>query len=178
MDIPQTDKKIISTAASTPVKVHVDLQFSDSLNAVKKTLPSKKQINTWVSSAINNQKNRPLAHAELAIRIVDEVESAEFNQQYRQKNSATNVLSFPADLPECVDSPLLGDLLICAPVLEQEALQQHKTLDAHWAHIIIHGTLHLLGYDHIKDSDASIMESLEINILNTLNFSNPYELTT
>lgn len=175
MDIPPTPKQTTFTAAPASVKVRIDLQFSNSLNSVKKTLPSKKQISAWVSSALNKQTNRALSHAELSIRVVDEIESAEFNQHYRQKKSATNVLSFPADLPECVDSPLLGDLLICAPVLEQEALQQHKTRDAHWAHIIIHGTLHLLGYDHIKETDANIMESLEINILNTLNYPNPYQ---
>lgn len=175
MDIPPTPKKTTLKTAATSVKVRIDLQFSDSLNPVKKTFPSKKQISAWVSSALTKQKNRPLAHAELSIRVVDEMESAEFNQHYRQKKSATNVLSFPAELPECVESALLGDLLICAPVLEQEAIQQNKTLDAHWAHIIIHGTLHLLGYDHIKVSDANIMENLEINILNTLNFPNPYQ---
>lgn len=169
MDTPTAAKRLHTKTA------HIDLQFSDSLLADKKIFPSKKIISTWVSAAIDEQKKRLLKHAEVSIRIVDESESAEFNKQYRQKNSATNVLSFPADLPEFIHSELLGDLLICAPVLEQEALQQNKKLIHHWAHIVIHGTLHLLAYDHIADSDANIMENLEIDILKRLNFPNPYQ---
>jgi len=132
--------------------------------------PTLEQFQCWVDAALAGYPQ----NTELVIRIVDEQESAELNQQYRHKQGPTNILSFPIDLPDGVELDLLGDLVICAPVLEREALQQHKNLADHWAHIIVHGVLHLLGYDHIEDSDAEQMEALEINILNTLNIKNPY----
>ena len=95
-------------------------------------------------------------------------------QQYRQKSGPTNILSFPFEAPEHIELNLLGDLVICAPVLEVEALEQQKDLYDHWAHIVIHGVLHLLGYDHITDEDALIMEEKEIYLLNELNIKNPY----
>jgi probable rRNA maturation factor len=87
-------------------------------------------------------------------------------------------LSFPADIPEEVGIPLLGDLVICAPVVEREAQEQQKTVDAHWAHMLVHGSLHLLGYDHIEDDEAELMEALETNIITGLGFSAPYEDST
>ncbi|MCK9619005.1 MAG: rRNA maturation RNase YbeY [Methylobacter sp.] len=111
---------------------------------------------------------------EIVVRIVDEQESAELNEQYRHKSGATNILSFPVDLPEGIELDLLGDLVICAPVVEKEALEQGKTLTHHWAHIIVHGVLHLLGYDHIEDDEAELMENKEIAILNKLLIDNPY----
>jgi probable rRNA maturation factor len=111
----------------------------------------------------------------MVIRIVDEDESAQLNETYRHKSGATNVLSFPFDVPEGIELNLLGDLVICAPVLSREADTQNKTIMAHWAHIIIHGTLHLLGYDHIDDVDAQEMEEKEIALLQTLSISNPYD---
>ena len=108
------------------------------------------------------------------MRIVDEQESAELNEQYRHKSGPTNILSFPVDLPEGIELNLLGDLVICAPVLEKEALEQEKLLAHHWAHIIVHGVLHLLGYDHIDETQAELMENKEIAILNKLNINNPY----
>jgi probable rRNA maturation factor len=132
--------------------------------------PDPQQIQNWIDAALQDYPN----DTEIVVRIVDEQESAQLNHQYRRKEGPTNILSFPADLPEGVELNLLGDLLLCAPVIEQEALAQNKKNTDHWAHIIIHGVLHLLGYDHIEEADADIMEQKEIGILQQLNISNPY----
>jgi len=132
--------------------------------------PDEKAILCWITAALHSHRS----HAELAIRIVDEHESASLNAQYRHKNSSTNVLSFPSGLPEDSKVPILGDLAICAAVVEREAREQHKSLEAHWAHMVVHGTLHLLGFDHIEDAEADIMEAKEIAILHKLGFANPY----
>ena len=108
------------------------------------------------------------------MRIVDEQESAELNEQYRHKQGPTNILSFPVEVPDGIELNLLGDLVVCAPILEKEALEQHKALADHWAHIIVHGVLHLLGYDHIDETEAELMENKEITILNKLTIKNPY----
>ena len=113
--------------------------------------------------------------AEVVIRIVDEAEMIQFNEHYRDKKGSTNILSFPFEAPEGVDNYLLGDMLVCAPVVEKEAQQQKKELDHHWAHMIVHGVLHLLGYDHVDDQDAEEMEELEIKILKKIKIKNPYE---
>ena len=102
-------------------------------------------------------------------------ESQQLNSQYRQKDKPTNVLSFPFEVPEGIELNLLGDLVVCASVVEQEAKEQNKVLFHHWAHMIVHGCLHLLGYDHINDADADEMEALEVKILAKLAISNPYE---
>ena len=113
--------------------------------------------------------------AALSIRLVDEPEGRTLNRDYRHKDYATNVLSFPADVPEgLLDIPLLGDLVICVPVVEREAAEQGKSLEAHWAHLVIHGCLHLLGYDHIDDDEAEEMEGLEQNLLADLGHPDPY----
>ncbi len=117
--------------------------------------PDEQQIQLWVDTALADIQR----DTEIVVRIVDEQESAELNETYRHKPGATNILSFPVEIPEGIDLNLLGDLVICAPVLEQEAQQQGKTLEHHWAHIIIHGVLHLLGYDHIDDEQAEEMEN-------------------
>lgn len=111
---------------------------------------------------------------ELSLSIVDNDESRELNAQYRGKDKPTNVLSFPAEFPEGVDVDWLGDLVVCAPVVEQEAHEQGKTLEAHWVHMTVHGTLHLLGFDHIVDAEAEEMESLETDILVKLGYPPPY----
>jgi len=151
------------------VTYHIDLQIQSS----NPTIPDQNQIQTWIDSALESLLN----DAELTIRIVDEDESQKLNESYRKKQGPTNVLSFSADIPEDVqlDVPLLGDLIICAPVVEREAKEQAKTADEHWAHIIIHGVLHLLGFDHIKDEDANTMEGLEIKLLQQLGYANPYD---
>ncbi len=136
--------------------------------------PPSSAIEQWATAAVTGAISEHKKAAELTIRIVDTVEITQLNHQYRGKDLPTNVLSFPADLPDYIDLPLLGDLVICASVVETQAQQQNKTSQAHWAHMVIHGTLHLLGYDHINDDDASIMEQLEIDILSSLNFANPY----
>ena len=110
----------------------------------------------------------------LTIRLVDEEESRTLNRTYRGKDKATNVLSFEADLPPEVDIPLLGDIVVCVPVVQREAEQQSKTLEAHWAHMVIHGMLHLQGHDHQQPDQAAQMEALEIEILQSLGHTNPY----
>ncbi|MDL0432076.1 rRNA maturation RNase YbeY [Marinobacter sp. TBZ242] len=113
--------------------------------------------------------------SEVTIRIVASDESADLNSQYRGKSGPTNVLSFPFESPAGITVPLAGDLVICAPVVEKESAEQQKTLTEHWAHMVVHGMLHLQGYDHIDDDDAEVMEALEIRLLAQLGFSNPYE---
>jgi probable rRNA maturation factor len=132
--------------------------------------PEPEQIQRWVDAALEGYQ----PDTEIVVRIVDEQESAELNEQYRHKPGPTNILSFPVEVPDGIELDLLGDLVICAPVLEKEALEQHKVLADHWAHIIVHGVLHLLGYDHIDEGEAELMESKEIAILDTLNILNPY----
>ena len=132
--------------------------------------PDSQQIQLWIDTALADFDQ----DTEIVVRIVDELESAQLNEQYRHKSGPTNILSFPVDVPEGIELNLLGDLVVCAPVLEKEALQQNKLLANHWAHIIIHGVLHLLGYDHLEEDDAELMENKEINILNKLHINNPY----
>lgn len=132
--------------------------------------PDDEQIQRWVDTALDDFDQ----DTEIVVRIVDEQESAELNEQYRHKKGSTNILSFPVEVPEGIELNLLGDLVVCAPVLEKEALEQHKALTDHWTHIIVHGVLHLLGYDHIDETQAELMENKEINILNKLNIKNPY----
>lgn len=136
--------------------------------------PDDPDICRWAAAAyLGNDSD-----TEMTVRIVDEAESAQLNQTYRHKSGPTNVLSFPFETPPGIELPLLGDLVICAPVVEQEANAQNKTTKAHWAHMVVHGSLHLQGYDHIEAQQAEQMEALEIDILTRLGFSNPYELTT
>jgi probable rRNA maturation factor len=133
--------------------------------------PSDKQLELWVNTVLTNLNEE----FELTIRIVDDMESSQLNETYRHKKGATNILSFPFEVPDEVELNLLGDLVICASVLEREAIEQNKSLHNHWAHIVIHGTLHLLGYDHIEDLEAEEMEAKEIAFLQTLSIPNPYE---
>lgn len=132
-------------------------------------------VQRWINTTLE-----PLIDsAEVTIRVTDESEVQQLNFQYRKKNKPTNVLSFPSEVPALVMQALgknvLGDIIICHPVIEAEAKEQHKSMEAHYAHMIIHGLLHLLGYDHIKEEDALIMEPLEIDALAKLGFNNPYE---
>jgi len=113
---------------------------------------------------------------ECTIRVVDRPESAELNGQYRDKQGATNVLSFPFEAPIEIDIDLLGDLVICAPLVVDEAKQQNKTVEMHWNHLIVHGCLHLLGYDHINDEDADKMEGIERQVMKKLGYSDPYRM--
>jgi len=99
----------------------------------------------------------------------------QLNKQYRDKNKPTNVLSFPMQSPEEADINLFGDIVLCASVINNEAVQQSKSVNAHWAHMVVHGMLHLQGYDHVKNDEAEKMEQLEISILKQLDFTNPYQ---
>lgn len=134
-------------------------------------IPEKNKFQKWVDAILSDETE----NSEIVIRIVDEAEMIQFNEQYRDKKGTTNILSFPFEVPEGIESDLLGDLLVCAPVVEQESSQQNKELEHHWAHLIIHGVLHLLGYNHIEDSDAEEMEVLEIGILSKIKIKNPYQ---
>ena len=141
--------------------------------------PTDEDIQSWVETTLDTeQRTHHGSDVELTIRIVDEAEISDLNQRYRQKTGSTNVLSFPVDEDLPLEVPLLGDLVICAGVVAREAQQQHKPLKQHWAHMVVHGTLHLLGYDHIDSEQATIMEQKEINILEKFGYANPYEVTT
>ncbi|MCK8895028.1 rRNA maturation RNase YbeY [Haemophilus influenzae] len=133
-------------------------------------LPTEEQIVQWATGAVQPEGNE----VEMTVRIVDEAESHELNLTYRGKDRPTNVLSFPFECPDEVELPLLGDLVICRQVVEREAAEQEKPLMAHWAHMVVHGSLHLLGYDHIEDNEAEEMESLETQIMQGLGFDDPY----
>ncbi len=144
----------------------IEIQQETTTDAV----PDSGQLQTWVDAALKEYPD----DTELVIRIVDKLEISQLNEHYRAKPGPTNILSFPFDAPDYIESNLLGDLVVCAPVLAEEALEQHKALDHHWAHIIVHGVLHLLGYDHVEDNEAELMEAKEIEILAQLNIDNPY----
>ena len=133
-------------------------------------LPTEAELQRVLDAAVTPFQ----ADAEVTIRIVDEAESQQLNFDYRDKDKPTNVLSFPFQCPPGIELPLLGDLVICAQVVAREAAEQGKTLQAHWAHMVVHGSLHLLGFDHINEDDAEEMEAEEIQILHDLGFSNPY----
>ncbi len=147
------------------MKLDIAVQNATSFTPV----PTHQQFARWASAALDKHGD-----AELLIRLVDRQESRQLNAQYGHKNKATNVLSFPADLPEEFGLALLGDIVICAPMVAEEAQGQHKTTQAHWAHLTIHSILHLLGHDHQAEKEASAMESLETKILQSLGFPDPY----
>ena len=147
--------------------IELDLQLATDASK----LPAEAQLRRWVELALRQRT----ADSELTIRLVDAEEGQELNRTYRHKDYATNVLSFPAEVPDgLLDIPLLGDLVICVPVVEREAREQNETLEAHWAHLVIHGCLHLLGYDHIDDEEAEEMEGLERQLLAELGYPDPY----
>ncbi len=146
------------------------------------SIPTLDNLQRWADSAL--QKTDQNSSLSLVIRVVNEEEGIDLNRCYRDKDSATNVLSFPYEIPEyAVDIPELqdayaqqhlGDLVLCEKIVIEEAKAQHKTPEQHWAHLVIHGVLHLQGFDHINDDEATKMEALEIEILESLGFDNPY----
>ena len=148
--------------------VHLDVSVSYA--APRAGVPASASFRKWVAAALKGR----IREADLAIRIVDEREGQALNRHYRGKDYATNVLSFPAELPEGVKLPLLGDLVICAPVVAREAAEQGKPVAAHYAHLTVHGVLHLLGWDHEHDKDAEAMEQLEREVLAELGLPDPY----
>jgi probable rRNA maturation factor len=134
-------------------------------------IPGRADFQRWVAAALVNHYD----HAELTIRVTDESEIAELNQRYRSKKGATNVLSFPFEAPPVpFEIPFLGDIVICAPVVVREARVQAKDAEAHWAHLVVHVVLHLLGFDHQEENEAQRMEALEGTILKSLGYSDPY----
>jgi probable rRNA maturation factor len=154
----------------------VDVQVAVD-DATKRDVPDPERIQAWANAAVQQAAPKPIP-GQMTVRIVELDEITQLNEQYRQKTGPTNVLSFPFEMPqgmpaEAMESEL-GDVVVCAAVVKREAAEQDKSIVAHWAHMIVHGTLHLLGYDHIQDADAHQMETLEIAVLAELGFANPY----
>lgn len=146
---------------------HIDLQ-----HACDNDIPVLEDFERWTTLVLNANQ---LSDKELTIRLVETNESQQLNLQYRGKDKSTNVLSFPFECPPEIDIPLIGDLVICADVVEREATEQNKPLSDHYAHLTIHGVLHLLGYDHIDPEQAVEMESLETRLLAKLGIDDPYQ---
>ena len=155
------------------VAVQVDVQIASEAESV----PQVGEICSWIVAAVTDVD--PALSCEVSVRIVDEAEGRQLNREYRDKDHATNVLSFaagetvslmPVDMPRA-----LGDIVVCGPIVEQEAAAQGKVVADHWGHLLVHGTLHLLGHDHEDDQEARLMESVETNILAKRGVSNPYD---
>lgn len=148
------------------VEVHVNYAVA------RRGIPSAASFRHWVATTLTHARHRK--PSELSIRIAGAREGRSLNRHYRGRDYATNVLSFPAELPEGVRSPLLGDIVICAMVVAREAREQHKPLRDHYAHLTVHGVLHLLGFDHASEPQARRMEALETAILAALDIPDPY----
>ena len=161
MNDPGTNDPDTNSAGSS-----VDVQFAVSAEGV----PSEAILREWALQVLPADKK----DAEVTIRVVDEAEITALNREYRGKDGATNVLSFPYETMPAIETALLGDVVICAPVVAMESVAQQKPLEAHWAHMVVHGLLHLLGYDHQKDSEARDMEDHEAQLLARLGYANPY----
>ena len=149
-----------------PVRLDVSVEYA----LPRLGLPAAVSFRKWVAAALKGR----IREADLAIRIVGTKEGRALNRHYRGKDYATNVLSFPAELPEGVRLPLLGDIVLCAPVIAREAREQRKPLAAHYAHLTVHGALHLLGWDHEDAREAEAMEQLEREILAEMGIEDPY----
>lgn len=149
--------------------------YLQSANTSTVAPPEVQQFKTWVEAALKNQPDLLQANeVELTLRLVDEAESAELNYKYRHKPAPTNILSFPTENFLQAKPCYLGDLVICVPLVQKEAIAQGKEVIAHWAHLTIHGVLHLLGHDHEQEQEAALMEGIEIEVLASLGFGNPY----
>lgn len=182
--LPKTEsvsaKALRETHMTTPNSVKHNLELAVDIQYACQSidLPTDADIYLWVKHVLDTTGKKGqtglLRKAELTIRMVEPVESQTLNRNYRGKDKPTNVLSFQSDIPPDIPIPLLGDLIICSNVVKQEALDQNKHLQAHWAHMIMHGCLHLLNFDHINDDEAKEMEALEIRLLNAIGFGNPY----
>ncbi len=149
------------------MSITVDIQYAVEAPG----LPTEADFTRWVATVLRDRK----VEGEVCIRIVDAEESQALNAEYRGKDKPTNVLSFPFEVPPGVPVTLLGDLVICAEVVAREAEEQQKAALHHWAHMVVHGTLHLLGFDHINDDEAEEMEALERDLLARLDIADPYQ---
>ena len=147
------------------------LRLSVQYGVARAGLPADSALHRWAHAALKGLRRRRVA---LGLRIVGSAESAALNGRFRRKSYPTNVLSFPFEAPPGTRSDILGDLVICAPVVRREARTQRKSVNAHWAHMVVHGILHLRGYDHRKRQDAAVMEKMEIRLLKELGYANPY----
>ena len=154
----------------------LEVTISDELESAASTendlpdfVPDPELLQTWANAAYLDAEP-----AVASVLVTTMTEIRELNKQYRNMDKTTNVLSFPIQSPEEIDVVLLGDIVLCARVIQQEASQQSKSEESHWAHMIVHSVLHLQGYDHVNDDDAEVMEKLEIKILQQLGFDNPY----
>jgi len=156
-------------------RTDVDIQVASDA----KSIPDDTTIRDWVVTAVAAGGGSSKSTLEVSVRVVDEAEMQALNFEYRNRDASTNVLSFPAEpidaLPADVPASL-GDIVVCAPVVERQAREQGKSIDAHWGHMLVHGTLHLLGFDHIIPSDAAAMEALELRILSQRGIADPYTL--
>jgi probable rRNA maturation factor len=154
------------TGADPPARI--DVQFASG----HRPLPGRRQLRSWAAAALASEGR---SGAQICVRLVDEEEGRELNARYRGVDRATNVLSFAADaegLP--ADLAPLGDILLCVPIVVRESWEQHKPVNDHWAHLVVHGVLHLLGYDHASEDEARAMEGREIDVLERLGIPNPY----
>jgi probable rRNA maturation factor len=150
--------------------IDVDIQWA--LGDIEQPIPDELILQT-VEQVLTEHNT---GQGELTVRFVDSEESQSLNNAYRAKDKPTNVLSFPSELPDFIESPLVGDLVICHAVVSQEALDQDKAINAHYQHLIVHGVLHLLGFDHIEEADAEVMEAHEIILLDKLGIDDPYQV--
>ena len=174
-----------TTCFETSIDVNSDIELNTEIvvdiqsDSSEYFHPDTQDIKCWIELVLASTDNNHYQHVEVSLKVVGEKVGAELNQQYRSKKGPTNILSFPLDPPNNIPFAHLGDLVVCAPVVEAEASTQQKPLPHHWAHMIIHGLLHLLGFDHIDNQEADTMESLEIKILQQLGLPNPYtEIST
>ena len=138
----------------------------------RERVPGSDKLRDWVGAALQGRRES----AEVAVRVVGTEEARELNRGYRGQDKPTNVLAFPADLPGGLGVDLLGDLVLCGPLVEKQAIEQEKDLEAHWAHLVVHGTLHLVGFDHQTEAEAREMETQEVEILSNLGYPDPYAL--
>lgn len=149
--------------------MELDVQYAVEAGSAS-VLPTAEELERWVAAALAGDD----ADGQLTIRVVGWDEGVALNETYRHKQGPTNVLSFPFEAPPGVDMELFGDVVICAPVVVSEALEQRKPVHAHWCHLVVHGVLHLLGYDHMEDAEARLMEAREREILQELGYPDPY----
>ena len=151
---------------ASPGSVSVDLQVAWD----RQRVPAAHTLRAWIGAALQGGR----ARTEVSVRVVGESEARDLNREYRGLDRATNVLAFPTDLPAGLGIELLGDLVLCGPLVEKEAAEQDKDLEAHWAHLVVHGTLHLVGFDHQTEAEALEMETREVEILAELGYPDPY----